>query len=284
MLPKGIFEKLVAQATDLPAMSVIASKAVKLVSSDTASAKDLGEIISRDQAIATKVLKLANSALYSFSREITSIREAVVVLGFKTLKSLLLTVSYMEIHGDMKALSLEESLMWKHSIATALFSREIVREIKTDDPDELFTAGLIHDIGKVILSKYLGSIFSKIFQRVYNEEQSFNMIEKNTLGFTHNELGAAVLRKWQFPDLLIQVVQNHNDIEKARASASRTPLIVYCANRLALAAGYGKGHITESDSNPPELISDLKMRRDRIDIITNQVNNTMAIEDSFLQP
>ncbi len=282
MIPAGLHDKIVNQASDLPVMSVISSKVVKMVSSDNSSAKDLGALIARDQSLTAKVLKLANSALYSFSHDIPSIREAIVVLGLKTLKSLVVTVSFRQIYGEQQALNLEESLMWKHSIVVAITSREIAQKMMLSDPYEAFTAGLIHDIGKVVLSKYVGSIFSKIFQKVCNEGISFNEAERQILGFTHNRLGASVLKKWNFPDVLVHVVEEHNDLEKAR-NGDRLSLLVYCANRLALASGYGVGGSTEKDLFPDEMIADLKIAKADIEDIRNRVDRIMEEEDSFLK-
>ena len=168
---------------------------------------------------------------------------------------------------------------------TTLFrsARETARELNMGNPDEVFTAGLIHDIGKIVLDRYFSSVFSKIFQQVLNEDLSFFEAENAVLGFTHNKLGGAILGKWKFPEVLVEVVERHNDIELARQSESTLPLIIYCANRLALASGYGAGKSSDDDFYPVGLTEDLKMSKNSVEAIRRRVNKIMEEEDSFLK-
>lgn len=194
---------------DLPTMPMVATAVVRAVEDPKTSADDLRKIIERDPSIVARILKVANSSLFSFSREIQSLSHAIALLGMRTVKNLVLSAS---IRQTFKRFGLMEKLIWEHSAMAAPVAVKLSEALRVGlGPEEAFTAGLLHDLGKIALANSHRDEYEKVVARAYNEGLSFAEAERAAFGFDHADLGAEVAAKWKLPAQLETIIRYHHD-------------------------------------------------------------------------
>ncbi len=228
---------------NLPTLPTVVAKMVELIDDPQSSARSLSRIIKTDQVLTTRILRMANSAYYGCPNPISSINLAIVVLGFDTIRNLGLSVAV--ISRLARAANDEELLdytrFWEHSAAVAVASRMLARMHGLRAMEsEAFVAGLIHDIGKLILSQYQTSDYSKCFQLVAAENISLAAAEERVFGVTHADVGGWLAERWNLPVGLGEAIRLHHIPLTAKARPELTA-IVHFANILARAAKVGNG-------------------------------------------
>ncbi len=238
-------EKTIMSAGDLPTIPIVATKVMQLIESDRATAAELSKVVSSDPAVAARVLKISNSSFYGRQGKIQNLSSAIVLLGFTTLKSVVVTASLRQVYQPF---GLTEKMLWEHSFGAGLASRIIAKKIGGLDEEEAFLAGLFHDIGKVIMNSQDPTKFQMVMERCYNEEIRFNEAEKSFYSFTHEEAGALVIRKWNFPDSLTQTVQQHHAFafsELSDISILQMTSVISLADLFCLRLGIGQRYPME---------------------------------------
>jgi putative nucleotidyltransferase with HDIG domain len=155
------------------------------------------------------VLKISNSAFYGCQRKIQSLSTAIMMLGFNTLRSLVITASLKQVYQPY---GLVEKMLWEHSFGAGLAARIIAASTRLANEEEAFLAGLFHDIGKTIMNHLDRDKFQTVMQRCYNEGIPFLESEKTVYPYGHEEVGACVIRKWNFPEGLAAAVMHHHDL------------------------------------------------------------------------
>ena len=205
-------QKVLSSVKDLPPMPQVAEKARKLVADPGSGFSDLAKIIETDQAIVARVLKLANSAFYGAVGKIASVQQASVVLGLKALNELLtLACASGLLKKKLEGYDLKPDEMWKHSLAVAAGSR-IIAEMKFPSmSDDAFSAGLIHDVGKLILDPYVFERIKEFKKALKKNKQLTFASEKDTLGFDHSEIGSAVCQMWRIPREVTTAIRYHHE-------------------------------------------------------------------------
>ena len=202
---------LAASKGDLPTMPEIAGQVVRAVDNPDCSIDDIRSLIERDAAIAARILKISNSALYGFPSEIQSLSHAISLLGTMTVRNLVLAASMKETY---KRFGLLEKLLWQHSsLAGPVAAMLAEYRGVSADADIAFTAGLMHHIGKTALANSHRAEYENVMMTVYNEGRSFTDVENEVFGFSHAELGAAVVQQWGLPDGLVLTIQHHHNPE-----------------------------------------------------------------------
>lgn len=201
---------LINSSLDLPPTPLVANRIVSLISDPNTDSKILERAILSDQALTTNILKIANSSFYGCLRSINTIASAVVLIGFKGIKTLTIAASLKSFY---QRVDLTEKMLWEHSICAAITAHLLSRKLGCF-PDEAFVGGLIHDIGKTILKNQKGEIFSEIMQISYNDQIPLVELEKERLGFTHAELGGLIIRKWNLSTALEEGVMYHHDLQR----------------------------------------------------------------------
>ena len=230
---------IILTTRDLPAMPQVASKVLELSSDPNTSAFQLQQVIADDQAMTARILKIANSALYSCSRKIKTLTEAIVMLGFNSIRSLVVTSAARNLYNTKTSQTgLKERLLWEHSIGCAFACRILASETRPALTEEAFLAGLMHDIGKLVLNIQTPELFDQIVQVVYNENRSFCITEKEIIGFDHSEVGALLVNKWKLSPNLEEVIKNHHN---NAALSPEAPLLLYLdlGNKLCHKLGIG---------------------------------------------
>jgi len=239
--------QLIMSTRDLPAMPHVASKVLELSGNPNTSAVKLQQVIADDQAMAARILKIANSAMYSCSRKIKTLTEAIVMLGFNSIRSLVVTSAARGLYSASNArMGLKERLLWEHSIGTARACRLLAQAESPHLVEEAFLAGLMHDIGKLVLNQQAAEKFDEIVQTVYNESTMFVDTERALLGFDHAQVGALLMEKWKLSATLEEIIANHHKPETFTAD---NPLLLYLdlANEICKQQGIGFVHREDAD-------------------------------------
>jgi putative nucleotidyltransferase with HDIG domain len=226
----------------IPTLSIVIDKITRLLQNPQTSAEEIGKVIMTDQALASKVLRLVNSAFYGFPGRISTISHAVVILGFSTIKNIVLTASIFDAFAQNKNTASDFSIeqFWLHSIGCGAASQAIAKRVGFKEKEECFIAGLIHDIGKIIMCYFFPEIFNSVSQNARNKDILFLESEREVIGITHDEIGAIIARRWNLPANLQSVVQNHHSPAPEKDFYSMTS-IVHVADILTRAMEIGNG-------------------------------------------
>lgn len=200
-------EIMIMTASDLPTIPVVATKVMQLIESENASAEELARVVASDPAVAARVLKISNSSFYGCQRQIQTLSHAIVVLGFGTLRSLVVAASVKQVYQPY---GLTEKMLWEHSFGAGLAARIIAKETRLVSEEEAFLGGLFHDIGKIIMNTVNREQFQKVMQRCFNDGLTFEEAEQQVYSYTHSEVGGMVIKKWNFPDMLMRAVLKHH--------------------------------------------------------------------------
>ncbi|MBC2712674.1 MAG: HDOD domain-containing protein [Desulfosarcina sp.] len=229
--------KILNSIKDLPPMPKIIYKAREVMANPMSGFKEIAEVIETDQAIAAKVLQVANSAYYGLSGMVSSIHQATVVLGHKTLEQLITMVSATSLLGSrLKGYRMGSGTLWQHSLAVALCSRLIAKDRAPALENDAFSAGLIHDAGKLALDRYLLKRKVQVDQALKNGV-TFLEVEKLVLGFDHTELASDLCTKWKLPENHVNAMRFHHD--PGVSNGNQLAYIVHTANHIAQQSGIG---------------------------------------------
>lgn len=205
-------ELIIMTASDLPTIPVVATKVMQLIEHETATAEEMAKVVSSDPAVAARVLKISNSSFYGCQRQIQTLSHAIMILGFSTLKSLVVAASVKQVY---KPYGLTEKMLWEHSFGAGLAARIIANITQLVNEEEAFLGGLFHDIGKIIMNTIDSQQFQSVMQKCYNDKISFQEAEQQVYSYTHAEVGGMVIKKWNFPDILMNAVLSHHSFDFA---------------------------------------------------------------------
>jgi len=219
----------------------VASKVMSIAQDPESSMADLSEIIVYDTALTANLLKIANSAYFGLPGKVDSVHHAIVYMGMDQVVSLVLLAGSAEsLKTAQKGYGLNEGDLWKYSVSSALIARELTELKKARETHLIFTASLLKDIGKVILSQYVGESFKKISTLVKQQGYTFREAEKEVIGIDHSELGGIVAETWKFSPKMVEIIRNHHQPQKSSISEFESS-IVYMADTLCMMMGIGVG-------------------------------------------
>ncbi|RKX61811.1 MAG: HD family phosphohydrolase [Thermodesulfobacteriota bacterium] len=215
----------------LPTLPPIVQRLNRMIEDEKTSIHQIADLIEKDQIITTKILRLANSAFYGFPKKVSTIQNALMLLGINIVKVLIITSSIFDI------IYKEDVNLWEHSIGVAACSKILAERLKLKEPQEVATAGLLHDLGKIVEKVSFKEDYKKILELVQNNKDPLKA-EKEILGIDHAEIGSFLMRIWNIPDRLIEAVDAHHELEKAK-KFKKEAAIVHLSNVLVHARGYG---------------------------------------------
>lgn len=234
-------QQLVQTIRDLPALPEVVVRVMRMTEDPRTDAQSIARVIATDQAMAARVLKLANSAFYGLPRRVSTLSEAVVILGFRTIKNLAIAASTFELlNREIAGYWLQRGELWRHSLACAIGAQLIARRVRLPVTEEAFVAGLLHDIGKVAINLFVREQFDQIMQRALQDQIAFVDAEQAVLGFNHAMAGGLIAEKWNLPPTLVAVIKYHHQPSTA---PEHDPMIsiVHLADVLAITLGIGIG-------------------------------------------
>lgn len=205
---------LINRVDELPEVPQTAFRAIQLLNNPDTAVSNLAEVISSDQALTAKLLRLCNSAFYGLERKVTTISEAVIIVGFSSIKSLVLMITTQStLNKGLLGYKMGPGEFWRHSLGTAEASRCLALHIGHEKPEECFIAGLIHDIGKMVLNQYALPEVYRATNLHQKERIPLHMAEQRILGFDHAQVGGALAERWNFPPILVESIQRHHSME-----------------------------------------------------------------------
>lgn len=194
----------------------VALKILRLINEEEHDMKELTEEIRQDQVICAKTLKFCNSAIFAGIKKIESLDHALAFLGFKNLVKLIISTSMSNFYGHSgSGYSLCKGGLYHHAVGTAMISEKLANLTAKVKPGLAYTAGLLHDIGKVVLDQYITSVYPLFYRQLFEEEADFSEAEKLILGIDHMEVGCDLALRWSLPDSLIDTIRYHHRPENA---------------------------------------------------------------------
>lgn len=269
-------KKIINNVKDLPPMPKVLFKAREVMSDPKSGFKEIAKVIETDQAIAARVLKVANSAYYGLSGMVNSIHQASVVLGYQTLEQVITMVSSSSLLGkQLKGYGLQAGALWRHSLAVALGSRLLAQKRAPSLEGDAFSVGLIHDAGKLALDPHIMQKKEQI-QAFFNDHpNSFLEAERHVLGFDHTEIAFDLCQKWKLPESHAEAMRFHH--EPNSAPNNQLAYIVHTANYLAIQAGLGTGPAFDNEPLNDEALQVLALKDADLEEISAQM--VSAVED-----
>jgi len=276
-------DELINKAGDLKVFPFVARKALDILNNENCSIDDLSAVIEKDQTIAARILKISNSALYGLRQEVTSLQHALLILGFKTLRSIVLTATTRSLY---KKFGMTEKIIWDHSVGAAIGAKLISRGFGSDVVDTAFVGGLMHDLGKVIMNNETPEAYSEVMMKMYNEGMDSITAEKEIYGYDHTDVGAGVTGKWKFAAPLVQVLKEHH-LNNCRLEDISDPITaksvacVHLADHVCKLLGIGYREADESvllHELPSAVYLDLG--KNNLDKLVNEISETYNTEKS----
>ncbi len=226
---KEIIKKL-DRIDGLPTLTAIAIEVNKMLQNYNTSITKLSGTIVKDQAMVVKILKLVNSAFFGLRSKVSNIPNAVVLLGFNTVRNAVVTVSIMDAFKTKEVSNgFAIADFWKHSVAVAVTSKYLAEKTRLHEPDDCFIGGLLHDMRKVILAQHFEDSFKNILKSIEEENLSFYAAEKSEISFGHASIGGHLAEKWQLPTGLLDAIRHHHTLSKS-ATDQDLLMIVHAAD------------------------------------------------------
>jgi len=234
-------QQLVQTIRDLPALPEVVVRVMRMADDPRSDAQSIARVIATDQAMTARVLKLANSAFYGLPRRVSTLSEAVVILGFRTIKNLAIAASTFELlNREIAGYWLQRGELWRHSLACAIGAQLIAQRVRLPVTEEAFVAGLLHDIGKVAINLFVREQYEQIMERALQDRIPFVEAEQAVLGFNHAMAGALIAEKWNLPPSLVAVIQYHHQPSHT-PGAEGIVFAVHLADILSITLGIGIG-------------------------------------------
>ena len=207
---KDEFLQCILESDELPTLPTVASKLITLTSKEDTTLADIGELVSQDISLSAKILKVSNSAFYSFPQQIGSIKQAVSILGMNAVRSLVLSFSFLTMKGGKVESRFNFERFWEESLASAVSAKLILENVKGADTEEVFVSGLLQNLGELILARSFPVEYDKVLQAVEDNQEDTFIAEKAVFGMDHTLVGTEVAKRWGFPEVLLIPLRYHH--------------------------------------------------------------------------
>lgn len=233
-------DHIMASVKSFPAMPGASAKLLPLLNKPDTSMSEVEEVIRYDPGLTANILKLINSAYFGLPNKVGSVKQAIMMLGSKRIIQLVMSSGVQSImKKGVVGYDLPPGDLWRHSVAVSIGAEALVKELKTENADVVFTAALLHDVGKLILGEYVQDELVSI-ESTASDEVPFEKAEDAVIGTNHAKIGAAILEKWSFPDEIVTAVRSHHTPGDMNQPNNLTD-IVHVADILSLMVGIGVG-------------------------------------------
>ena len=234
---------IVNRTTDLTPLKSVATKAIQLAEDERSAAMDLATVISSDQALTAKLLKLSNSAYYGYARRISNVREAVILLGMRTVRSVAISSAIIDAFQvpELERGGFDQDLFWAHSVSVGLVAELLARETKVARPEDAFTAGVLHDVGKLAMMLAEPQLFGEVIDLVRHEGMKYRDAELAVFEVGHEHVGYRLAQRWKFPESLVAAIRDHHPAKGVHSVSSMGEVVAaanLACNREGLACGF----------------------------------------------
>lgn len=272
---QNIITEIAARVKSFPNMPGVATKLLVMLDDPDVSASQIEEIVRLDPGITANILKLTNSAYFGFASRISSIEQAVILLGAKRIIQLVIATCVNTVMDKtVSGYDLPEGELWRHSIAVSVTAESLAKKLKVDASSEVFTAALLHDVGKLVLGGFVKKDITKIEDEA-SRGIPFHEAEQKVLGTDHAEVGAQILQNWSFPPQIVKAVRLHHSPDSGEDSDTLTD-IVHVADMLCLMIGIGVGREGLHYKSSPLAAKRLGVAQDTLEIIAINTQQWIA--------
>lgn len=278
-------EQIKKRVRDIPSLPEIVNKVIELVQNPNSSAAQLARIIENDAGLTARVLRLVNSAYYGFPKQISSIQHAIAILGFTTIRGLVLSSSIFKVFAPVENVVkfLDYKKLWKHCLICALISKNINKKLRVCNDDNLFSASILHDMGKIILDQYDHGNFILSLTEVGTNFDDNSNAEKQYCGIDHCEAGHLISEHWNLPEVISQTVRYHHKPQNADKEYQKIVTVVGLANIFAHFheedLPFNTEKFTKFDINILNINSNSLF--DLYDVIREDLINNQGLDDFF---
>jgi len=262
-------DTIIKYVNDLPSLPHLVNEIIQLTDDPKVTARDINEVLSRDQGLAAKTLRMANSAYYGFSRHISTVKEATICLGLKTVRSIVMATSVNDmLNKKLEGYGLDKGKLWEHSQYSAIIAKQLSNKAKKAgfEPEVAYTAALLHDIGKIILNDTMKNAYPEVVDLVNNKCVTFTEAEADVMGFDHAMAGARVVERWNLPSELVEAIACHHAPELA-GEHIQLATIIFIANAIAL----------RLEKNSSLELTDLLQYKKYLDLVGLDIEETLKI-------
>ncbi len=204
-------QALLENVKDLGTLPDVYNRLTQVISKPTSSAAEIGEVVVEDPGLTARLLRLVNSAFYSFPRKIDTISRAVVIVGTSELRHLALATTVISMFNKVPKDLVDMQSFWRHSLSCGLFARELAMRRRETNTERYFVAGLLHDVGKLIFYMERGESSRSALERCKEKKETQFRSESKVFGFSHTQMGSALLKQWNLPVRLQQAVACHHN-------------------------------------------------------------------------
>ncbi|BBO82910.1 HD family phosphohydrolase [Desulfosarcina ovata subsp. sediminis] len=245
--------KTVESLTSLPTLPMVAMEMNRMLQDIETPIERLVAVLERDQTMVVKILRLVNSSFFGFRNQVTTLRHAVTLLGYGTMQNAVVTVSVIDslkLENELKGFDISD--FWSHAIGVAVMCRHLANQTRIATAEEAFTAGLVHDIGKVVLINIFPDLFKRIMEGVNGGNKPFFAVEQQLGSWPHSRIGAHLARRWMLPEILGKSVQYHHSTTGAAESLPVANLVRMADTLVNLMEGR-KGYRLDTETLPPAI-------------------------------
>jgi putative nucleotidyltransferase with HDIG domain len=224
------YQLILRRVKDMPSLPDVVHRIIQLLGDSQVPASQIAKLVSYDPGLTTKVLRMVNSAAYGFQRQISSVQHALMLLGFNTVRGLVLSASLFQLFDPNQTQSIDPKLFWRHSLATAIIAKTLAEKLHPELSDDAFSAGILHDIGKVIFDQYFTEDYPQVTMFCQHHKlrlsgAHFYRVEREILGLDHGQLGGLLAKKWKLPAALHACIVYHHEPHLAEHSQALVYLV-----------------------------------------------------------
>ncbi|MCX7913267.1 MAG: HDOD domain-containing protein [Thermodesulfovibrionales bacterium] len=278
--------EIILKTVELPSVPMVAARIIQLIDNPSTSLHDLQSAIMADQAMTSRILKIANSSFYGVRQNIDTVSEAISILGLNVIRLIVLAAA---TRGIYKRFGSTERMMWEHSLGVSIAAGILAAEVGYIKREEAVVAGLLHDIGKVVINNSLPEKFGAISNEVRREKLPYYKVEERILGFNHSETGYYLAEKWGFPEILCKVISNHHSFDSINVLYDDPYLVLLCgsiglADALCVRLGVGYHEpMPEIELGTEKWSEVLKISSERLEKISKVFKERYVLEKMSYQ-
>jgi putative nucleotidyltransferase with HDIG domain len=278
--------ELIRNIDQLPSMPSVITELIELTSNPDADLDEILALIEKDQALTAKLLKLCNSSYYGLSRQVSSLRNAVVLLGFKTVYKMVIALgTSVFFKKENKGYGLSGIEMWRHSLGSAIAAEIVANGFSPEKAPAAYTAGLFHDIGKLVLSEYVENELDSILKLV-ESGKTFIEAEQEIIGMDHGLIGGKLARQWKLPNQLVEAIKYHHEPHLATSDKDLTAF-THIGNIVSNAICMGLGVDSFSNSLSQKVFKEYKLdisaMEDIMQVAAKQIQDAEALITNLVE-
>lgn len=279
------YSDLLAKLQDIPTLPVVAMRVNELINDPTSSSVDIAEVLKKDQVLTAKILRLVNSSYYAIPGGVSDVQRALAFLGFNTLAQLVLGLSVFSVFSNEDTEQFSMVDFWRHALATAICSEVLAKKLDYPKPEEAFTCGLLHDIGKLVLHQIDKDRLYQIVAETKRRESTFVEVEREWDLPGHSFLGEVIATKWGLPQVIRLAIRYHHfdvtSMQSILASAKPVIQMVRLANQICIKNQIGKSGDSSKGEITVDMLQPLGLKMDDIPAIEAQVEKDMERAGAF---